>query len=138
MAHTSDASVQLTNSFNARRLGLTIVLAAVLNLIIYGIGSAAGAVWIANDQSITWILVIVATAIPVTIGWTITFLLARRWVKAWNFMAWVGLIFGIVTVPAPLLSTGDSVAGWALAIMHAITGIVWFVAVRPRRHPIGG
>lgn len=128
----------MNDSFNVRKLALTIIAAAVLNLIAFGIGSVAGATWIANGQSITWILVIVATAIPVAVGWTITFLLARRWAKARAVMAWVGLIFGLVTVPAPILSTGDSATGWALASMHAITGIVWFVAVRPRRRAVEG
>lgn len=133
MSDPSTTTRRPAREFNPRGLALTIAAAAALNLVIFGIGSAADATWAANGQTITWFLVIVASVIPVVIGWTITFLLARSWAKASTFMAWVGLVLGVVTMPAPLTATDNSATGWALASMHLATGIVWFAAVRPRR-----
>jgi len=112
---------------------LAIAAAVVVNLLVYAIGSAAGATWIANGQAIAWFLVIIATIVPMVLGALITWLLSRAWAGARAAMAWVGLAFALGTVPAPLLSSDDRPTGLALAAMHVVTGIAWFIAVRPRR-----
>ena len=115
-----------------RRLAVTIATALALNLVIYGVGSAAGATWLANGQTITWILVVAATSLALALGWGLTSVLSRRWSKARVVMAWVGLVFAVASAPAPLMASEDAPTQWALAGMHAVTGVVWFVAVRPR------
>lgn len=115
-----------------RVLAVGAVAAIVLNLVTYAIGSAAGATWIVNGQSITWVMVVLATVVAMAVGGAITYLLTRRWAHAASVMAWVGLAFAVVSAPAPLLSSDDASTGVALAAMHVLTGIVWFVAVRPR------
>ena len=121
---------------NPRRMAVAIAAAIVLNLVVYGIGSAAGATWIANGQAVTWILVVIATLLAMLVGSVITWLLAKRWVKATAAMAWIGLVFAVVTAPSPLLASANIQTGWALATMHVITGIVWFIAIRPRRESV--
>ena len=115
------------------RLGLGTVVAVVVNLVVYAVGSAAGATWIANGQVVGWFMVPIATVIAMAIGGLITWLLARRWDRATATMAWVGLIFAAVSVPGPLLGSDDAPTRFALAAMHITTGIIWFVAVHPRR-----
>jgi len=54
---------------SVRRISIAIAIAIVLNLVVFAIGSAAGATWLANGQTVAWYLVIVATpvlAIPET------------------------------------------------------------------------
>lgn len=138
MTSASAASTSTPNNLNGKRFGLAVLAAIILNLIAYAIGSVAGASWIANGQDITWIMVILATVFPMAVGGAITYLLARRSGKATNVMAWIGLAFGIVTVPAPLFSAENAAAGMALASMHVITGVVWFFAVRPGRAVAAG
>ena len=118
---------------NIKRLGLGIVVAIVVNLVVYAVGSAAGATWIANGQAVGWFMVPIATIIAMAIGGLITWLLARRWDKATITMAWVGLVFAVISVPGPLLGSTDTPTRWALATMHITTGIVWFFAVHPSR-----
>ncbi len=115
------------------RLGIGIVVAVVVNLIVYAVASAAGATWIANGQAVGWFMVPIATVVAMAIGGLITWLLARRWDKATVTMAWVGIVFAVISVPGPLLGSTDTPTRWALATMHITTGIVWFVAVHPRR-----
>ena len=120
------------------RLGLGTVVAVVVNLIVYAVASAAGATWIANGQPVGWFMVPIATVVAMAIGGLITWLLARRWDKATVTMAWVGIVFAVISVPGPLLGSTDTPTRWALAAMHITTGIVWFGAVHPRRSTQAG
>ena len=115
------------------RLGMGIVAAVVVNLVVYAVASAAGATWIANGQSVGWFMVPIATVVAMAIGGLVTWLLARRWEKATITMAWVGLIFAVISVPGPLLGSDDAPTRFALAAMHITTGIIWFFAVHPSR-----
>ena len=131
MSSTSASSTAFRRPLDLRRLGLGIVIAIVLNLIVYAIGALSGATWIANGQSVPWFMVIIATAAAMVIGGIITGLLARWRRGAIRAMAWIGLAFGIVTVPAPLLGADDTATGIGLASMHVISAVVWFFSVRP-------
>ena len=130
---TNAAATASARSLNATRLGLGIVVAIVVNLVVYAVGSAAGATWIANGQPVGWFMVPIATVIAMAIGGLITWLLARRWDKATITMAWVGLVFAVISVPGPLLGSTDTPTRWALAAMHVTTGIIWFFVVYPFR-----
>lgn len=123
----------LARPLNAARLGRGVICAVVVNLIVYAVATAAGATWLANGQTVGWFMVPIATVIAMAIGGVITWLLARRWDNATITMAWVGLVFAVLSVPGPLMGSDDSPTRWALATMHVTTGIVWFVAVLPRR-----
>ena len=123
----------LARPLNPARLGLGIAVAVVVNLVVYAVASAAGATWIANGQSVGWFMVPIATVIAMAIGGVITWLLARRWVKATATMAWVGLAFAVISVPGPLWGSDDAPTRFALAAMHVTTGIIWFFAVHPSR-----
>lgn len=123
----------LARPLNPARLGLGIAVAVVVNLVVYAVASAAGATWIANGQTVGWFMVPIATVIAMAIGGVITWLLARRWDKATVTMAWVGIVFAIISVPGPLLGSTDTPTRWALAAMHITTGIIWFAAVYPFR-----
>ena len=130
---TNAADTAIARPLNVKRLSLGIVVAVVVNLVVYAAGSAAGATWIANGQAVGWFMVPIATVIAMAIGGLITWLLARRWDKATITMAWVGLVFAVISVPGPLLGSTDTPTRWALATMHITTGIIWFVVVYPFR-----
>jgi len=138
MTKSTDLAPSTAPRLRWGRLWLAIAAAVVVNLLVYAIGSAAGATWIANGQAIAWFLVIIATIVPMVLGALITWLLTRAWAGALAAMAWVGLAFALVTVPAPLLSSDNRPTGLALAAMHVVTGVAWFVAVRPQREQARG
>lgn len=122
-----------TRGLTVRNLAVTIAMALAMNLVVYGVGSAAGASWVVEGQTVTWILVVVATTLSLALGWGATTLVARRWARAWTVLAWVGLAFAVVSASAPLVTSDDATTGWSLAMMHVLTGIAWFAAVRPQR-----
>lgn len=130
---TTAAARTSARPLNIKRLGIGIVVAVVVNLIVYAVASAMGATWIANGQAVNAFLVVVATVVAMAIGGLITWLLSRRWDGATVTMAWVGIAFAVISVPGPLLGSTDTPTRGALAAMHITTGIVWFVAVHPRR-----
>ena len=134
VAPTSSAARPL----NVSRLGIGILAALVVNFAVYAIASGADATWSANGQTVSAVLVPIATVAAMFIGGVITWLLARRWSKATVTMAWVGLVFAIVSAPSPILASDDAPTRWALASMHVITGIVWFFAVLPSRSSRAG
>lgn len=131
--HLAPAAATAATAVNAKRIGLAALAALVLNLAAFAAASAADATWFANDMTIGWYMVVFATVIPIAIGVGITVLLARKWTAAPRVMAWVGLAFALVTVPMPFLMSSDSPTSLALAAMHVITGVAWFVGVLPRR-----
>jgi hypothetical protein len=130
--NSTEAHTRPVAPLDLKRLGWATLAALIVNLIVYAAGSATGATWIANGQTVGWYLVVIATALSMAVGGAITFLLARRWSRATVVMAWVGLAFALVSVPSPILASDAASTGWSLAAMHAVTGVVWFVAVHPR------
>lgn len=119
----------------ARRLGpvgiviATVIVAVVVNLIIYAIGSVAGANYdfTADGESynVTPLTLIGFTAIPLLIGLIVTVILSRwrRWVILVALviapLAAIGTIF-TMTIPSDL-DTGSKVA---LVAAHIALGIV--------------
>ena len=122
-----------TAGVSPRRIGLGALAALAANLAVYAVASAADATWLADGLTVGWYLVAFATAVSMLLGAVVTGLLARRWAAAPRWIAWIGLVVGLVTVPSPLLASTNTPTGLALAAMHAITGIAWFVAVLPSR-----
>lgn len=116
-----------------KRMALAALVALVLNLVAYAVASAADATWFANNMTIGWYMVVFATLIPMAVGAGVIILLARKWATAPRAMAWTGLAFALVSLPGPFLLSSDAPTSFALASMHVITGVAWFVAVLPRR-----
>jgi hypothetical protein len=42
----------------------------------------------------------------------------------------IGLIFGVVTAAAPFSASDDSKTSIALASMHVVAGLIWFVGTK--------
>ncbi len=107
--------------------------AAVVNLVIRLLASAAGADMLVDAQgtatAVTPAAVFIATTLPIVLGAVVVGLLARRTPRARVVFAWVGLILGVATIPVPLLSAHDIATGLSLAPMHIVAGAVWFAAM---------
>jgi len=108
------------------------LIAVISNLVIYGIGSLAGAGWEAGGLTIAWYLVLGATLVPIFIAAGATSLLGLVWKSAAKVMAWIGLIFALVTVPSVFITAPELGTAIALGSMHIIVGLAWFFGIRPR------
>jgi hypothetical protein len=135
MTQTASAPVAAspnTTQFNPLRLVIAAAIALALNLAALAVGSLAGAsLKVGAPAAIDWVSVTATTLGTMLVGGLITRLLARKWPRVRTWAAWGGLIFGLATMPMPLIAAADLTTGLTLASMHVFTSMAWLVAVKP-------
>ena len=134
-AHTLPATS--VTPFSRGRFAIVVVVAAVVNLAIFAIGSAAGASMIVNTGSATQLIAllpVIATVVPLTIAGVVTWFVARR-VRVFRPVAgWAGAAIALVSTIAPFVMSTDAATGVSLAVMHVVAGVAWFVALMTGRN----
>ncbi len=109
---------------------------AAANLLVLGVGHLSGAdMHVAQTAAAAPTQVGIGQVLPMSVapailGGLALWLAARRSVRAWITVAWLGLALGVLTIPMPFTvqaSVGTSVT---LAGMHLVASLVWFTAVR--------
>ena len=113
------------------RTGLTSIgIALAANLAVLAVAVLAGADMVAAQMSIGAFFVAMNTVVPLLIA-TLVLLPLRRWgARAWRVLATTGLAIGLVSSAAPFTVSAEDLTRAALAAMHVITGVVWFLLVR--------
>jgi hypothetical protein len=128
-AATSSTSAAVAPPVWIRAL-IAAAVAAVVNVVIRLIASAAGADMLVDAQgtstAVTLASVLIATTLPIVLGGVVAWLSARRRPRARVGFAWVGLILSIATIPVPLLLAHGIATGLSLALMHVVAGAAWF------------
>lgn len=111
--------------------GLTSIgIALAANLAVLAAALLAGAEMVAAQTSIGVLFVAVNTVLPLLVA-TLVLLPLRRWgARAWRVLATTGLAIGLLSSPAPYTVSAEDLTRAALAVMHLITGVVWFLVVR--------
>lgn len=119
------------------RSGLTsAAVALVLNLVILAVARLAGAdMLMQRDETVAAMSIGVGpvatfTVVPMLLATALLLPLRRRGARAWRALATAGLVVGIVTVPLPFTVLAEGSTRGALAVMHVVAGVVWFVVVR--------
>lgn len=115
------------------------VAAAVINLVIFFIGGAAGASFAFLDRGTlheigAW-AVITATVPPLVAGTGLATLLARWWLGIIRLAQVTGGGLALLTVAGPLMTDTDGATRVALALMHvvlAVAVVVTLEAIRRR------
>lgn len=115
------------------------VTAAVVNLVIFFIGSAAGASFAVLDrgtpQEISAWTVLNASVLPLAVGTGLAALLAQWWLWALRLAQVIGGGLALLTVAGPLMADADGATRVSLALMHvmlAVTVVVILEAIRRR------
>lgn len=116
--------------------------AVVLNLLTFVLARAADvdlAVQTpASDhvQAVAWTHVLAMSLGPALVG-ALLLRLTLRWApSSWRALAWGGLAVGLASMPVWAVATpGTKVA---LSTMHALTAVLWWVAVRRELRREGG
>ena len=113
------------------RTGLTSIgIALAANLTVLAVALLAGAEMVAAQTSVGVFSVAATTVVPLLAA-TLVLLPLRRWgASAWRFLAATGLVIGLVSSPAPFTVSAENSTRAALAALHVITGVVWFLVVR--------
>ena len=105
-------------------------IAAIANSIIFLIAKSADATMVVNQggsQEIALPMVLTSTLLGLVIA---AFIASRIGIKSQGFLSKspiIGLVFGIVTAAAPFSASDDLKTSFALASMHVVAGVTWFV-----------
>ena len=123
----------MTQSLNVRKFAGFAVIAAFANSIIFFIAKGADATMIVNQgrtQEIALPLVLASSLLGLVVA---AFITSRIGTKSQGFLAKspiIGLVFGIVTAAAPFSASDDSKTAFALASMHVVAGVTWFIGAK--------
>ena len=132
MTTTATSPTTRSSPFSRRRLLVVAAIAAIINVVVYFIGSAAGATMVVTspqEMQIPFVVVIIATLLPLLLAGIITWLIARRVPAFHTFARWAGAIVAVVSIIEPFLVTEDTTTALSLAAMHIVGGAAWFVAL---------
>ena len=123
----------MTQSLNVRKFAGYAAIAAIGNSIIFLIAKGADATMVVNQggsQEIALPMVIASTLFGLVIA---AFIASRIGKKSQGFLSKspiIGLVFGIVTAAAPFSASDDSKTALALASMHVVAGVTWYLGAK--------
>ena len=123
----------MTKSLNVRKFAGYAAFAAIVNSIVFFIAKGADATMVVNQggsQKIALPMVLASTLFGLVLA---AFITDRIGKKSQRFLAKspiIGLIFGIVTAAAPFSASDDSKTSLALASMHVVAGVTWYLGAK--------
>jgi Family of unknown function (DUF6069) len=136
MRATTHLPSQTSLDVSVRAGAIIAASAIVANLTVLGVATLAGADMVVRPSAgqpaihISGLVVAITVLLPVLVG-TVLLIPARRWgARGWPALAAVGLALSLVSVVMPLAVEAELSTRVALASMHALTGVTWFVVVR--------
>jgi|GEM_PF-1021188 len=121
-----------------RRLAPAILIGVILNAGVFLIGRAAGASMEITDPTMTitvW-TILFGTAVPLLLFGLIAWAGSRRVPALRTWFAWAGLAFAVLPAVSPFLFAADLTSAIALAIIHVVAGVVWFIGLAPWQSPV--
>lgn len=138
--HTADASIEADTATTARKrsalraVTVCALAASVVNVVLWGIGRAAGASFLVDpavgspNVQVSALKVVVTTVLPFAVG-VLLLALARRRSHRWVVgVGVVGAAFALSSAAGPLDGGHDTATGVLLATMHLTTGGAFVVA----------
>ena len=123
----------MTQSLKVRKFAGFAVIAAIANSIIFMIAKSVDATMIVNQgrtQEVVLPLVLASSLFGLVVA---AFITSRIGMKSKGFLMKspiIGLVFGIVTAAAPFSASDDSKTAFALASMHVVAGVTWFIGAK--------
>ena len=123
----------MTQSLKVSKFAGFAAVAAVINSIIFLVSKATDATMIVNQgrtQEIALPLVLASSLLGLVVA---AFITSRIGIKSQGFLAKspiIGLVFGIATAAAPFSASDDSKTALALASMHVVAGVTWFIGAK--------
>ena len=123
----------MTQSLNVRKFAGYAAIAAIVNSIIFLIAKGTDATMVVNQggsQEIALPMVLASTLFGLVVA---AFIASRIGKKSQGFLSKspiIGLVFGIVTAAAPFSASDDSKTALALASMHVVAGVTWYLGAK--------
>jgi hypothetical protein len=117
-----------------------VVAAVVANVIVWGIGAAAGGSFITNDGGKVMDVapggVIFMSAVPLLIGLTVAVLVSYLWTGVLRVAAVVGSVLSLATIAMTVDADFDTASTIALSVMHVVLVPVLVVALEGVRKSV--
>jgi hypothetical protein len=120
----------MTQSLNVRKFAGFAFVAAIMNSIIFIIAKAADATMVVNQggaEKIALPMVLASTLFGLFIAAVIANQIGKKSQGFLSKAPIMGLVFGVVTAAAPFVASDDSKTALALAAMHVVAGVAWFL-----------
>jgi hypothetical protein len=122
-----------STSFRPPRFLAAVVAAAVANALVFGIALLADASMTIPgppEMPIGLAIVVVATLVPLLVAGVVCYFLIRAFPRLGRWLPLAGLIVAVASAAAPLTQAADLPTGIALAVMHVVAGVAWFLGAR--------
>ena len=120
-------------SLSPRRYFAFVGVAAIVNVVLFFIGQAAGATYDVKAQTnVNLGLVVGMTFAQLAVGFLIAWLATRFAPKTFGLLVWVGVGFALITSPGGWVSSQDAATGITLALMHVSGAAAWFFGVKKK------
>ncbi|MFB7877757.1 MULTISPECIES: DUF6069 family protein [unclassified Nocardia] len=117
-----------------------VVAAVVLNLIVWGIGAAAGGSFVVTDgDTVSDVApggVVIMSAVPLLIGLTAAVLVSYLWTGVLRVAEVVGSVLAVATIGLTVAADFDTASTVALSVMHVVLVPVIVVALEGVRRGI--
>lgn len=123
----------MTQSLNVRKFAVYAAIAAVINTIFFLIGKSADATMIVNQggsQEIGLPMVLASTFFGLFFAGLFASFIGKKSQSFLSKSPVIGLVFGIVTAAAPFSASDDSKTSLALASMHVVAGLIWYLGAK--------
>jgi hypothetical protein len=123
----------MTQSLNVRKFAGYAAIAAIVNSIIFLIAKSADATMVVNQggsQEIALPMVLASTLFGLVVAAFIASLIGKKSQGFLSKSPIIGLVFGIVTSAAPFSASDDSKTALALASMHVVAGVTWYLGAK--------
>jgi flagellar biosynthesis protein FliQ len=120
----------MTQSLNVRKFAGFAFVAAIVNSIIFLIAKGADATMVVNQggaQEIALPMVLASTLFGLIVAAVIANQIGKKSQAFISKSPIIGLVFGVVTAAAPFVASDDSKTALALATMHILAGVTWYL-----------
>lgn len=121
----------MNQKLSFRSVFVATIVALAANLVVFLIGSSAGATWeVGQPFKVGIALVAFATGFPMLLGGLVAKVTIAKFSKSQSWFAWGVLLFAVLGSPLGWVSSNDTPTGIALGLMHIFVGLAWFRALR--------
>jgi hypothetical protein len=123
----------MTKSLNVRKFAVFALVAAIINSIIFLIAKGADATMVVNQggaQKIALPMVFASSFFGLVVAAFIASLIGKKSQSFLSKSPIIGLAFGIITAAAPFAASDDSKTALALASMHVVAGVTWYLGAQ--------
>ncbi|WP_069162148.1 DUF6069 family protein [Nocardia altamirensis] len=137
IAQTTTQSLRIPGVNRPIAIVGSVIVAVVVNLIVWLLGEAAGGSFEVVDKGVTTYVggggVVFSSAVPLLVGMTLAALISYVWVGVLRVAQIVGSVLAVATIGLTLAAAFDTATTVALSVMHIVLAPVLVVGLEALR-----